>query len=539
MSSRSFIRQQINRAWIASCSREHTRFTVAIGRVAATQSHYLLDLLGRNAETQFGRKHGFTTIRSVTEFQARVPVTNYEALTESIEEIARGEQGVLTEDRVKQFQPTSGSSSATKLIPWTATLGREFRRGISPWLVALYRRKPALLRGTAYWSISPPGTAVQTRGRLPVGFDHDAKYLGFIGKSLFPLVSAAPPELARCSDMHEFKTKTLVSLLADENLSLISIWSPTFLTTLFDDFLARREEILDALDRSDRAGARQRTEFLRHMLQGRTGQTSFEGVWPNLQVISCWTHGPSELYAENLRRLFPNVEIQGKGLVATEAFVSLPFHEGKDPVLAVTSHFLEFQDTTSEKLFLAHELTVGNTYRVIVTTGGGLYRYPLGDLVRVTGFIQEAPCLRFIGREGNVSDLFGEKLQGAFVEEVICRVLAQQAIKSRFFLLAPVAGTMAKPAYTLFLDADAMSDAVALQRNLEEGLAGNFHYAHCRRLGQLSESRVFQIIRNGLSSEAVFQQEMLSRGIKLGNIKMRALDYKSGWEQHFSGQFVS
>jgi hypothetical protein len=101
MSSRSFIRQQINRAWIASCSREHTRFTVALGRVAETQSHYLLDLLGRNAETQFGRKHGFDTIRSVTEFQARVPVTNYEALTESIEEIARGEQGVLTEDRVK------------------------------------------------------------------------------------------------------------------------------------------------------------------------------------------------------------------------------------------------------------------------------------------------------------------------------------------------------------------------------------------------------------------------------------------------------
>jgi hypothetical protein len=539
MSSRSFIRQQINRAWIASCSPEHTRFTVALGRVAATQSYYLLDLLGRNAGTRFGRKHGFASIRSVTEFQARVPVTNYEALTESIEEIARGEQGVLTEDRVKQFQPTSGSSSATKLIPWTATLGREFRWGISPWLVALYRRKPALLRGTAYWSISPPGTAVQTRGRLPVGFDHDAEYLGFIGKNLFPFVSAAPRELARCSDMNEFKTKTLVSLLADENLSLISIWSPTFLTTLLDDFLARPEEILDALSRSDHAEAHQRTEFLRLMLQERAEQTFFEPVWPNLQVISCWTHGPSELYAENLQRLFPNVEIQGKGLVATEAFVSLPFHEGKDPALAVTSHFFEFQDTTSEKLFLAHELIAGNTYRVIVTTGGGLYRYPLGDLVRVTGFIQEAPCLRFIGREGNVSDLFGEKLHGAFVGEVIRRALAQQTITTRFYLLAPVAGVTTKPAYTLFLDAEAMPDAVALQRNLEEGLADNFHYALCRRLGQLSESKVFKITRDGLSSETVFQQEMLSRGIKLGNIKACVLDSKPDWEQRFSGKFVS
>ena len=39
--------------------------------------------------------------------------------------------------------------------------------------------------------------------------------------------------------------------------------------------------------------------------------------------------------------------------------------------------------------------------------------------MRVTGFIQEAPCLRFIGRQGNVSDHFGEKLEGAFVQEAV------------------------------------------------------------------------------------------------------------------------
>ena len=212
-------------------------------------------------------------------------------------------------------------------------------------------------------------------------------------------------------------------------------------------------------------------------------------MWPKLQVISCWTHGPSELYAENLRSQFPNVEIQGKGLVATEAFVSLPFHEDKDPVLAVTSHFFEFQDAAGEKLSLAHELIAGKTYRVIVTTGGGLYRYPLGDLVRVTGFIQDAPCLRFIGREANVSDLFGEKLQGTFVEGVIRRALAQQNINPRFFLLAPVCRGHAEAGLHTVSGGNAVLDAAILQRNLEEGLAENFHYKHCRRLGQLSGAR--------------------------------------------------
>lgn len=37
-------------------------------------------------------------------------------------------------------------------------------------------------------------------------------------------------------------------------------------------------------------------------------------------------------------------------------------------------------------------------------TDGGLYRYRLHDLVRVTGFYNQAPCLEFLGRDSLVSD---------------------------------------------------------------------------------------------------------------------------------------
>jgi len=233
------------------------------------------------------------------------------------------------------------------------------------------------------------------------------------------------------------------------------------------------------------------------------------------------------------------VEIQGKGLVTTEAFISLPLHEEKDPVLAVNSHFLEFQDPASGRISLAHEVAVGNTYRVIVTTGGGLYRYLLGDLVQVTGFIQEAPCLRFVGREGNVSDLFGEKLQGVFVETVVRRALAYQGVRPRFFLLAPAKDSISKTGYVLFLNAEGIPDVARLGLDLENGLAESFHYGHCRRLGQLSQARVFQISHNSLCPETVFEHEMLSRGFKAGDIKAVPLDCKSGWERRFIGQFVA
>jgi hypothetical protein len=540
MNPRALLRQLLNRGWMAANSREEARFKGALGHAAQTQERYLLNLLQRNCQTRFGERHGFAQIRSIAEFQKRVPIVSYEDLIPHVEAIARGETNVLTAEPVGLFQPTSGSTSATKLIPWTHGVAAEFRRAIAPWLASLYRRKPGLLRGTAYWSVSPPATRFETYGCLRVGFAHDADYLGFFGRKLFSFVNAVPADVARCSDMDEFRTRTLLHLLGDAELGLISVWSPTFLSTLLEHFLVNRAQILERLGRNGGAKAMRRARVLQDITSAKGGVSFFEEVWPRLQVISCWTHGPSEIYARNLRRFFPTVEIQGKGLLATEAFVSLPYQEGHDPVLALTSHFFEFQYIENERVCPSHELELDQDYRVIVTTGGGLYRYALGDRVRVTGFIQNTPCLRFLGREGNVSDLFGEKLHGATVESVIQRVLANQAIQARFFLLAPVIGQQTGVAYTLFLESAPAPDATRLCRELEEGLVGNFHYAHCRRLGQLSHARLFVIEADSASAsaEAIYQGQMLSRGIKAGDIKPMPLDSHSGWERLFHGCFA-
>ena len=62
-----------------------------------------------------------------------------------------------------------------------------------------------------------------------------------------------------------------------------------------------------------------------------------------------------------------------------------------------------------QRRFPLEKLRKGNEYEVVVTTSGGLWRYRLGDRVLVDGFVQKTPSLRFLGRPGNVSDLFGEK----------------------------------------------------------------------------------------------------------------------------------
>jgi hypothetical protein len=103
--------------------------------------------------------------------------------------------------------------------------------------------------------------------------------------------------------------------------------------------------------------------------------------------------------------------------------------------------------------------------------------------------------------------------------------------------LAPVTDAQAGTSYTLFIETEAIADTAKLLQRLESGLAENFHYAQCRKLGQLAAARVFQVRRGLKSAEAIYLDEMHSRGIKHGNVKSSLLDRQLGWERRFEGVF--
>ena len=529
-----------NWLWIHLNTAQYHRFLRTLDQVEEVQCRYLLSLLHYNAKTKYGIRHNFMDISSLKEYQQAVPITEYEDYSRYIEEIAQGETGVLTQDPVLLFEPSSGTSSGSKLIPYTRALKVEFQRGIAPWVVSLFKRKPELLRGSAYWSISPPITQERYHGRIPVGFNEDAEYLGFMGRWLHTQVTAVTQEVANLTDADAFRRQTLVHLLAAEDLAIISVWSPTFLSLLLTQLIDNQDEILWLLGKSGLAAAVKRAEMVKSIMLQEQGDSLFEHIWPNLAVISCWTHGFSKLYVKEIQKYFPNVEIQGKGLVSTEAFVSLPLLPDRDPILAVDSHFFEFCDIESSGIHLAHELEKGKVYSVIVTTGGGLYRYRLGDLIKVTGFFGRVPNLRFVAKEGTVSDLFGEKLHPDHVQRSAEDIFSTCSIKPSFFLFAPVKNGTNAVAYSLFLDTAGitMEQAKFLRDALEERLCENFHYAHCRNVGQLGALRLFTIDRAGGAPGDIFTREMQRRGLKLGDIKPAILDREMGWEQRFHGRFV-
>src|SRR5690606_15529284 len=215
--------------------------------------------------------------------------------------------------------------------------------------------------------------------------------------------------LSAPSESGDWRLETACALAAEPELRMLSVWSPTFLEALLDVVL---DETRGPANLAKLEARLPRERYA--ALVASVARRDFTPLWPRLAVLSCWTDGASAAFVPRLVRLFPGVRIAPKGLFATEGVVSVPFGANGERPVAITSHLLEFVDDDGAAR-VVDELETGKRYRPLLTTSGGLYRYRLGDVVEVTGFVARTPCLRFVGREDHRCDLVGEKLDETIV----------------------------------------------------------------------------------------------------------------------------
>ena len=529
-----------NSLLFASCLPEAIKWRLATWRPAKAQARVLMRIVRRNAATAFGRDHGFSAIRTTGDYQQRVAAGSYSEFEPYIQRAAAGEPRVLTVDAVERFALSSGSAAASKLVPYTASLLREFRRGIGPLLAGLFLEYPGLLFGKSYWQVSPIGApAGLTAGGIRIGFGEDSEYFGGFRGALVRAALAVPERVAGIERIDEFRFETLRYLLADRNLRFISVWNPSFLWLLVGDVGSLAPRLIE---RIGSGGAEARASELRRIFAdwdgmgltgtGGGGRTLLEAVWPKLRVVSCWADAGAREAAERLRPPFPHVEIQPKGLIATEGIATFPWR-GAGNALALRSHFFEFFEgepgPAAARPKLAQELETGRRYSIVLTTSGGLYRYRMGDLVEVTGWLGGCPLLGFRGKEDGVVDLAGEKLNAAHVRRAAAEVFARYGFHPRFWMLAPERGE--PPGYALYVQSDSGAPE-GLISAVEAALEENFHYGYARRVGQLAPLRLFAI-DPGSEPEAQYLRARAREGQRLGGIKRSELDRNDGWSEVF------
>lgn len=541
-----------NIVWIASCFPGWLLFRLACIFPDATQRRIIRRVVNRNQETDFGQRYNFARSQTVEDFRRNVPIGDYDSHRDYMTKILRGEKNVLVEEDILTMMPTSGTTAGRKYIPYTDALRREFQAGIAPWLFSLYIRHPRLFLGTSYWSITP---AANNKGvsqsSLEVGFESDGDYLGKTAQMVLDWVMNAPSQIGELSRVENALYATLLFLLADRELALISVWSPTFIRVLFDRFPEWRESIITDIstgsisfpEKGDEAIVLQlqpkmlqdprRAREIESVTSGPIRGNDSAKLWPRLRVISCWADGSSKDFLESVRQVFLNVQIQPKGLIATEGMVSFPLSEATGTTLSLRSHFFEFLEPGGSTTYLLSELEAGKIYEVILTTSGGLYRYRMGDLVEVVEASQ-VPRVRFVGRLSNVSDLFGEKLH----EGHLLSAMSDVTSTPLFWMIAPERSVTGEVHYTLFLGKNSQCDTDqfrGIAEQLEQKLLANPHYKYARELGQLTHLHAFMIDEEPVRA---YTEGCIQLGQKLGDVKMMSLRKEFGWSKRFKGTYV-
>jgi hypothetical protein len=479
--------------------KSHDAFVGALGNLEATQRQKLQATLA----------YLKSEVKNYDDFTAKFPVTSYADYQDFFLDEKKSSRRKLPE--VVRFQPTSGSTSAVKWIPYTRRLLQDFDAALGPWLYDFYGRRPEVLRGPHYWSLSWLPQDLRDEG---VRLD-DTELFPFWKKILLRQTMAvtAPVDQAPSSEASLFAT--LAYLLARKDLSFVSVWSPTYWLNLMNLLQEHREDLASSLETG--VWARHARE-LRALTcpddpdRGRLLRESLDpkALWPRLQIISSWDTSTSQGFAQEIERRWPHLKVVGKGLWATEACVTIPFRG--DYVLALNSHFFEFQDLDTGLIYPSWDLSQGQLVSPLVTTSGGLLRYKMQDVLRVTGFQQKTPCFEFLGRADGV-DLVGEKTSGLRALEIL-KTLSPEHDEA--FLFA-VQGDRSR--YLALVDEKSPETADSLSRDLERLLSESFHYRLARELGQLAEARVL------VTSAPVKQYTdlHLKRGMVLGNIKMESL----------------
>jgi jasmonic acid-amino synthetase len=142
-------------------------------------------------------------------------------------------------------------------------------------------------------------------------------------------------------------------------------------------------------------------------------------IFPNIRyVYGIMTGGSMELYVNKLRHYAGKVPLVCADYGASEGWIGANVNPKLPPETATFAvlpniGFFEFiplnesagdheKDKTEPKPLGLTQVKVGKEYEIIITSLAGLYRYRLGDVVKVMGFHNKTPELQFVRRHNLV-----------------------------------------------------------------------------------------------------------------------------------------
>jgi hypothetical protein len=390
-------------------AKNHVKKTALFKNNAVQDQQNLLISLVKTAEkTLFGRLHQFEEINNIKDFQAKVPVADYEQLKPFIEKVKKGQKDILWTETPAYFAKTSGTTSGSKYIPISKE-GMENQTAAAQSAIFHYIAQ----KNTANF-VNGKMIFIQGSPKLEENYGVKTGRLSGIVAHHIPSYlqkNRLPSEATNLIEDWEEKVDAIVLETEKENMTLIS-GIPPWLIMYFEKLIARN------------------------------GKKIIE-LFPNLQLII--TGGVNyEPYREKMENLLGAKVDVIQTFPASEGFFAFQDNFEEEGLLLLTNHgiFYEFiplehygkPDQNEHRLTL-NEVELDKDYALILTTNSGLWAYSIGDVVR---FINKNPYKILVsGRTKHFTSAFGEHVIAFEVEEAMKSTVEQFPAQISEFHLAP------------------------------------------------------------------------------------------------------
>ena len=390
--------------------QQHTRY---IDHANAVQQGELVRLVEKAALTRIGRKYDFSSIRTYRQFASTLPLYRYEDLQPQIMRMVNGSRDELWPGPCLHFAQSSGTSDGrSKYIPITRESFRwNHYLGASDVVSHYLNLNPEsrIFSGKAFILGGSFANNLQLKRGVRVG-DLSANLI----ENMNPLANLVriPERRVALMENWEEKLPLLVDAAIGQNVTNLSGVPSWFLTVL--------RRVLD-----------------------KTGKTSIHEVWPNLEVFF---HGgiAFEPYRQQYEEICDMSKMHFLDTYnASEGFFAVQSDWESTAMLllldvGVFYEFLPVEDIDSEtpEVYPIWEIEAGRTYELIITAANGLWRYRLGDTVKVE---QLNPVkITIAGRTRSFINAFGEELMVHNADHAITLAAQETGAEVLNYTAAPV-----------------------------------------------------------------------------------------------------
>lgn len=449
----------------------------------------LKKLLKSAAETEYGKRYGFKHIYNYNDYRRQVPLVHYEDIRDYVMRMLKGEKDILWQGTVKNYAQSSGTSDGkSKYIPITQEGFRHCHyQGTFDTVAHYLKLNPGsrVFDGKAFILGGSFANEIHPDNNVKVG-DLSANLIDRMNP-LANLVRIPSKQIALLEDW-SVKLPALAEASLNQNVTNISGVPSWFLSVI--------KEVLK-----------------------RKGVDNIHDVWPNLEVFF---HGGISFrpYREQYNAITDCSKMHYlETYNASEGFFAVQTSWDSPGMMLIPDsgifyEFIPLSETDKEfpETVAIDGVEKGKTYELVISSSNGLWRYRLGDTVRIE---QTNPVkITIAGRTKHFINAFGEELMVYNADEALERTLKECGGAIANYTVAPVFATRtSKGRHEWLIEFEQMPDnmeqfAETLDRHLKEA---NSDYEAKRFQNLFIDRLTIVTARHG-----IFDEWLKNRGGKLG-----------------------